>query len=268
MSSLTGSQTCSAANKRGFDSWTITQLQSALANEKTPDPCFLNVMAGARIPPQTALAEAKEMLSPGTDSTSVTLAHTLYAISSNQAFQDELASDIAASEWPTDMSSLEAIPSLVACVKEGIRWTGAATAMLPRVVPKGGALVEGAELPGGTKVSSSPAWYLHHETAFPDPERYRPSRWLEQRNERNPLDEYYIPFSKGPSTCIGVHFVYLELYLSVSQILRKYRIRPRSGNNLLADHEAVLPSRGEWATAAPLQRLEVTPEERWSSDVN
>lgn len=47
------------------------------------------------------------------------------------------------------MSSLENIPRLKACVKEGIRWAGAAAAMLPRVVPQGGVELCGKFIPEG-----------------------------------------------------------------------------------------------------------------------
>jgi cytochrome P450 len=55
-------------------------------------------------------------------------------------------------------------------------------------------------------ISSSPIWYLHDEIAFPDPHKYRPGRWLsDDISEAATLrNEYYIPFSKGPGTCVGV----------------------------------------------------------------
>jgi hypothetical protein len=63
--------------------------------------------------------------------------------------QDELFLELEQANWPTDMAALESIPLLVACVKEGIRWTGAAAAMLPRIVPKGGSLLGGKYVAGG-----------------------------------------------------------------------------------------------------------------------
>lgn len=60
-----------------------------------------------------------------------------------------------------------------------------------------------------TTVTSSPIWYLHDRHAFPNPTYYNPYRWLTAdgtalNNEDRPLqDKYYIPFSKGPYTCIG-----------------------------------------------------------------
>ncbi|KAF7585960.1 hypothetical protein BBP40_009769 [Aspergillus hancockii] len=258
----TGWQTGFTASTKQFDIWATTQLESAFDAEKAHFS-FLKAMAGTRMPSQSALSEAKEMLGPGTDTTSATLAHILYALSFNQPLQDSLVSDLAASKWPTDMTSLEAIPRLTACVKEGIRWTGAAAAMLPRIVPQGGALLAGTHVPGGTMISSSPIWYLRDDIAFPEPDRYRPGRWLDMETElSSSRDEYYVPFSKGPSTCVGVHFAYLELYLAVSQILQAYRIKPSGGSNTTQNLEAVLPLRKEWVAAVPIRGLDVVLEER------
>ncbi|PYH44754.1 cytochrome P450 [Aspergillus saccharolyticus JOP 1030-1] len=262
---FSGWELSSVISSQRFDNWANAQLVAMKDSEKGSGLSFLKVMAGARMPEQTALSEAKEMLGPGTDTTSATLAHILYALSLNQIFRADLVTDLEASDWPTDMSALEAIPRLVAAVKEGIRWTGAAAAMLPRIVPRGGQLLAGKHLPEGTMISSSPIWYLRDEIAFPNPELYRPSRWLDPgKNEATSLrDEYYIPFSRGASTCIGNHFAYLELFLSLSQVLKRYSIHPGDQSTVTGpSHEAVLPSRREWVAAVPVHRLKVTPRER------
>lgn len=111
----------------------------------------MTAMAGSRLSTQSALSEAKEMLGPGTDTTSATLAHILWALSLNRDLQDRLVSELELVNWPTDMSTLESIPLLVACVREGIRWTGAAAAMLPRIVPKGGSLLDGKHIAEGVR---------------------------------------------------------------------------------------------------------------------
>ncbi len=106
-------------------------------------------MINSRLPAPSALSEAKEMLGPGTDTTSASLAHILWALAHSIAYQEALVSDLEAAGWPTDMPSLDSIPRLRAAVREGIRWTGAAAAMLPRVVPDGGVTLAGVFVPGG-----------------------------------------------------------------------------------------------------------------------
>ncbi|KAJ5890467.1 uncharacterized protein N7473_006695 [Penicillium subrubescens] len=264
---VTGWDVSSVASSRWFDTWANEQLEASLDSEKASNISFLKVMAGPRLSTQSALSEAKEMLGPGTDTTSATLAHILWALSLNKRLQDDLFLELEQANWPTDMAALESIPLLVACVKEGIRWTGAAAAMLPRIVPKGGSVLGGKYVAGGTMISSSPIWYLHDEIAFPEPHKYRPSRWLSKDViEATTLsNEYYIPFSKGPGTCVGVHFAYLELFLSVSHILKKYSIDSRSDLIVGGDFEAALPPRREWVAAVPTGPLHVSLRPRDSA---
>ncbi|KAJ5907369.1 hypothetical protein N7495_000051 [Penicillium taxi] len=245
--------------------WADEQLTAAMDPKRNTELSFLGVMAGSRFPAQSALSEAKEMLGPGTDTTSATLAHILWALSLDRAFQEDLVSELESSNWPTDMTELESLPKLVACVKEGIRWTGAAAAMLPRIVPKGGCELEGIYVPGGTMVSSSPIWYLRDEDAFPEPDLYRPSRWLaKDQHAVAPLNkEYYIPFSRGPNVCIGIHFAYLELFLSVSQILKLYRLEPVDKLAMNTNIEAILPPRLEFVAAIPKCSLRVILQDRY-----
>ncbi|KAL2839496.1 benzoate 4-monooxygenase cytochrome p450 [Aspergillus pseudoustus] len=259
---VTGRDLPSVKSQKAFEKWANDQLELTLDPETASDLSFLKVMAaGGRIPEQCALSEAKEMLGPGTDTTSATLAHILWALSLNRSLQDGLVADLVAAQWPTDMAALESIPTLTACVMEGIRWTGAAAAMLPRIVPTAGAVLGGVQVPGGTMVSSSPIWYLRDENVFPEPHQFRPSRWLDKDDEALAAlrSDYYVPFSKGASSCVGIHFAYLELYLSLSQILKLYCIKPLSTPVIddVVDCEATLPPRREWVSAVPTCPLHV-----------
>lgn len=112
-------------------------------------------MIRSRLPAASALSEAKEMLGPGTDTTSATLAHILWGLAHDLEFQDQLAQDLATAGWPTDMVVLEGTLRLRAAVREGIRWTGAAAAMLPRIVPEGGVVLAGRYISAGVSHRTS-----------------------------------------------------------------------------------------------------------------
>ncbi|KAF7883331.1 uncharacterized protein EAF02_005251 [Botrytis sinoallii] len=244
----------------------------------SPFPNLVQTMINSNLPSSTALSEATENLGPGTDTTSATLAHILWTLRSNPDFQEELFQDLAAVSFPTDMTTLEGIPRFWACKKEGIRWTGAAAAMLPRLVPEGGAEFYGNFLPENTVISSSPIWYLRDSVAFPRPKEFDPYRWLTSDGQKirdDPLrDKFYIPFSKGANICMGAHFAYLELFLSISQIIRNFRVHmhPLPHHRSYSDEEkrsspgvfrhVELPNRREWVAAVPTERLMVALEPR------
>lgn len=106
-------------------------------------------MIHAGLPPQLALLEARDLLGPGTNTTSTTLAHILWGLAHDTRFQDEIVGDLESAGWPGDLSTLEKLPRLQAAIKEGIRWTAAACTMLPRIVPEEGAILCGHFIPGG-----------------------------------------------------------------------------------------------------------------------
>lgn len=121
--------------------------KASLSDSSSPN--LIETLVKSGLPVLTALGEAKENMGPGTDTTSASLAHIIWALAHNDTFQDDLFQDLQRIGFSTDMGSLENVPRLKACVKEGIRWAGAAAAMLPRVVPDGGVELLGTFLPGG-----------------------------------------------------------------------------------------------------------------------
>ncbi|KAF7918209.1 uncharacterized protein EAE98_009821 [Botrytis deweyae] len=289
ISSKTGYRTPYNKAIHDFHQWAERSWRTTLsdnANQEksaSPFPNLVQTMVNSNLPSSTALSEATENLGPGTDTTSATLAHILWALGSNPDFQEELLQDLAAVSFPTDMTTLESIPRLRACVKEGIRWTGAAAAMLPRLVPEGGAEFYGYFLPENTVISSSPIWYLHDSVAFPRPKEFDPYRWLTSDGQKirdDPLrDNKSIALRLIPpelETYINLlqSFAYLELFLSISQIIRNFRVHmhPLPHHRSYSDEEkrsspgvfrhVELPNRREWVAAVPTERLTVALEPR------
>ena len=60
---------------------------------------------------------------------------------------------------------------------------------------------------------------LHLNTkTFPEPNRFRPERWI-----GNPhLSRSLVSFSKGSKQCLGINLAYAELYLSVYKVWMKF----------------------------------------------
>ncbi|EFW99522.1 benzoate 4-monooxygenase cytochrome p450 [Grosmannia clavigera kw1407] len=269
----TGIQSVYCKALEEFDQWAEKSWMRATSEgEPSGFPNLIKVLTRSGLPAETALSEAKENLGPGTDTTSGSLAHILYALSKNKAYQETLFLDLAQAGFPTNMTALEGVPRLKACVKEGIRWAGTAAAMLPRIVPPEGVDLHGCYIPAGTVLTSSPIWYLRDEAAFPQPELFDPYRWIStdgtNPTENRLRDRYYIPFSKGLNICIGAQFAYYELYLSVAKVLRNYRLRSPSDQHNVGVGEkgwqsVPLPLRKEWVAAVPLQALDIILEPRF-----
>ena len=69
-----------------------------------------------------------------------------------------------------------------------------------------------------------PIYAMHHDEAyFPDPETYKPERFLpENKGSINPYT--YLPFGMGPRNCIGMRMALLEMRVILVRMLQKYRL--------------------------------------------
>jgi cytochrome P450 len=108
---------------------------------------------------------------------------------------------------------------LDAVIKETLR----VRPVIPGVIRKLTAPIElnGYQLPAGVRVA--PNIYLTHRRPdlYPEPERFRPERFLEQ-----PADTYsWIPFGGGIRRCLGASFATYELKVVIPEILRDVRLR-------------------------------------------
>jgi cytochrome P450 len=61
----------------------------------------------------------------------------------------------------------------------------------------------------------------------PDPEAFRPERWLDGLAKRIPKYAYF-PFGGGPRVCIGNRFAMMEAVLLLATIARRFRLRLQS----------------------------------------
>ena len=63
--------------------------------------------------------------------------------------------------------------------------------------------------PFQTVVSSAGHLYHHDPQIFPEPESYRPERWLVGDEELSQLEKNIMPFSRGTRHCPGQKYVSL-----------------------------------------------------------
>jgi len=84
-------------------------------------------------------------------------------------------------------------------------------------------------IPGGTIILMSP-YLIHHDARFhPDPEKFNPHAWDKHSNGLHAKYEYF-PFSRGPRSCIGEPFAWLEGILVLATIAQSWRIKMVPGH--------------------------------------
>jgi cytochrome P450 len=86
-------------------------------------------------------------------------------------------------------------------------------------------------IPGGTIILMSP-YLIHHDPRFhSNPERFDPHEWDKSSRGRNSKYEYF-PFSKGPRSCIGEPFAWMQGVMVLASIAQSWRPKLMPGHKV------------------------------------
>jgi len=166
----------------------------------------------------------------GADTSWTSLSGILYKLLKNPEVLRKLRQEIEEMSNKGTLSNpgrfreAQQMPYLQAVLKEGQRMFPATGFPLWRVVPEHGVTLSGKFFPPGTIVGIN-TWVAHrNSTVFgPDPDTFRPERWLDSDTERLALmDSYYMPFGMGPRTCQGKNIALMVLSKVIMQLVRTY----------------------------------------------
>jgi cytochrome P450 len=156
------------------------------------------------------------------------------------------------SRHPAELARLEAEVDdgedayLDAVIKETLRLRPVIALVLRRLVEP--MEIGGHLLPAG--VSVAPSIYLMHRRpdVYPEPERFRPERFLEQ-----PPGTYtWIPFGGGVRRCLGGAFAEFEMKVVLRELVSRRALRPggRGAERPVRRTITNVPSRGGEVIAA------------------
>jgi cytochrome P450 len=116
-------------------------------------------------------------------------------------------------------SDLAALPYTRAVLAESMRLRPPAWAMGRQAIVDH--RVGDVVLPAGSVAVVSP-WLLHHDARWwPEPEAFRPERWLLPDPDRP--RHAYLPFGGGPRMCIGEGFASMEAALILATVAQRWR---------------------------------------------
>jgi cytochrome P450 family 135 len=111
------------------------------------------------------------------------------------------------------------------------------------------AVVAGYRLPVGTLVFPAILLVQTSEDAFPEPEKFRPERFL----NGSPPPYTFIPFGGGTRRCIGASFAVMEMKTVLSTVLQQVELTaPNPRSELPRTHHVTqIPSHGARVIATP-----------------
>ncbi|GJE97483.1 cytochrome P450 [Phanerochaete sordida] len=184
--------------------------------------------AGSKPRRKTLVDEAVNLFAAGSDSTGNTCAMGTAFVLGHPEVHKQLVRELEEA-WPDKdaemrFPQLEKLPYLTAVIKESLRLSHGVVMPLPRVVGPGDVIIDGVTVPAGAVVGMG-ATFLHcNPTLFADPHTFNPDRWLQPDSSR--LEQYLVPFSKGPRSCLGVNLAWCELYLIFGYVFRLVDMKP------------------------------------------
>jgi cytochrome P450 len=178
--------------------------------------------------------EAVTLLLAGHETTANALTWTLWLLGRCPEAADRLVADVrgSGSEVPT--------PWVEAVVSESMRLRPPAWAIGRTCVQDHEAA--GVPIAAGSVVVVSP-WLLHHDARWwPEPDVFRPERWLAEDPDRP--RHAFLPFGGGPRMCIGEGFARLEAALVLQTLWRTWRFTPVNDAELPMQPVITLRPRG------------------------
>ena len=189
--------------------------------------------------------ELMTLLVAGHETTATALTWALYWIHKVPDVREQLLQELQELDDPLNSSALLRLPYLNAVCCETLRIYPVGMLTFPRVVRSPIELM-GHLLPPGTIVVGSIYSTHHRDDLYPDPNQFRPERFLER--QFSPFE--YLPFGGGSRRCIGMAFAQFEMKVVLSSILSHVELA-------LADTRSAQPVRRGLTSGASSIRLVV-----------
>lgn len=166
----------------------------------------------------------------GAETTSTTLLWTVLFMAINPTVQEECQKEIdenLGSKTPAieDMSKL---PYVMATLLEIQRISRVAPSSLPHYLLKD-YVVNGYNFKAGTMFLSNLENFLMDPQAFPEPNSFKPERFLE--NGKIKKNERLAPFGIGKRICMGESLAKNELFIFAVRVLQRLRFEELPGNS-------------------------------------
>jgi cytochrome P450 len=218
----------------------IAEGRERLARGPTSTPVDLLTMlltarddAGNAMTDRQLRDEVITLLLAGHETTALNLSWTWYLLASDRQVEQTLHEELdrvigTRTPEPGDLSRL---PYTDAVLQESLRLYPPAWRIWRKT--KEPLTAGDYVLPAGSNLVMS-QWLTQRDLRwFPEPERFRPERWLDGSTANLPRFAYF-PFGGGPRVCIGAGFARMEATLLLAAIAERYRLSLVPGHHVEA----------------------------------
>lgn len=180
---------------------------------------------GIEMSDDSRMDELFALLIGGHETTAITLAWTLHYLARDPEMAKKLRTELDEifGDGPIDAVGIERAKYLQAVIDETLRIRPVAAAVPRRTMED----VElcGYRIPAGTYTLPCPAILHFREDLWPEPETFRPERFLDKR----PSPFHFLPFGGGSRACLGRPFATMEMRLVLAEMVRRVDLSPGKG---------------------------------------
>jgi cytochrome P450 len=173
---------------------------------------------GARMTDKQVRDEAMTLFLAGHETTANALSWTLYLLSQNPEARARVEAEIDALGRTPSYDDLKALPYTLAAIKEAMRLYPPAYGVARRAIAD--VRIGGHPVRKNTLVLVNILGIHRRPDVFPDPEKFRPERFLGDAEKQLPRCAY-LPFGAGPRICIGNHFALMESHVVLATMLAR-----------------------------------------------
>ncbi|CAH1797213.1 unnamed protein product [Owenia fusiformis] len=166
-----------------------------------------------------------DLMSGAVETTSNATIWTLYCLALNPAVQEKMHQEtikVLPNKAPITGKTLAQLPYVKAVLKEVFRIypiTYSTSRIIHEDIEMGG-----YRIPAGSHVQANLYGMGHESALFPEPEEFRPERWLRGNTDRELQAFTNLPFGHGSRMCIGRRFAEQEVYIAVTKLIQDFRV--------------------------------------------
>jgi cytochrome P450 len=216
---------------RAFDRYAMSLVAERRANPLPPDSYDMvtrmlnarNAETGEGMTDEQICHEMLTFLIAGFESTSSALLWTFHALSQHPEVEERVHEELDAVIGQRSLA-LEDLPKLAYTkrVIDEVMRQRPASWFMSRTAARD-ITVGDVRIPNGSNILISIPTLHNNPSVWPNPERFDPDRFLpEAVAQRSPNS--YVPFGRGPHSCIGIHFSLQELLIMTAVLCRRFRV--------------------------------------------
>ena len=184
--------------------------------------CAVDEQGGPAFSELEVLDEVIEMLMASHETTGATLAWAFWFLDRNPSARERLEQEVdeVLGDRPATLEDYDRLVYARAALDETLRLATPSYYIGRRAVAD--CTVGGYAVPAGSNVQL--CCYAAHRDAryFPEPDRFRPERWLAPQPERPKYA--YMPFGAGSRGCVGEAFARMSAVYALAAVARRWRL--------------------------------------------